>query len=106
MTDNPEPLAVGDIIETNYQTGPYRVVDIQRGWTCPSYLEELNSGGRELPPAPAHLQVTCVKPDAEDRAGNHYWLNRYLEEKGRIRSVDTPDEIFVVGKAKGQLSLF
>jgi hypothetical protein len=36
----------------------------------------------------------------EDRPKNHYWVNRYREEKGRIRSVDTDDEVFVVGKGK------
>jgi hypothetical protein len=106
MTDETEPLAVGDVIKTNYETGPYRVVDIQRGCTCPSYVEHLNSGFKELPPAPEHMHLTLVKSEEEDRTKNHYWLNRYLEEKGRIRSVDTPDEIFVVGKAKGQMSLF
>ena len=106
MIDEPEPLAVGDIIKTNYNTGPYRVIDIQRGCMCQSYLDDLNSGGRELPPAPEHLHLTLVKPDEGERKNNHYWLNRYLEEKGRIRSVDTDDEIFVVGKAKGQMSLF
>jgi hypothetical protein len=35
-----------------------------------------------------------------------HWLNRYLEEKGRIVSLDGPDEIFVVGKTKGQTPLF
>ncbi len=106
MTYDPEPLAPGDIIKTNYETGPYRVVDVMRGCTCPNYVEELNAGRNKLPPAPEHIHVTCVKPDEEDRAKNHYWINRYLEEKGRIHSVDTPDEIFVIGKAKGQISLF
>jgi hypothetical protein len=106
MNDDPEPLAVGDIIKTNYETGPYRVVGIMRGCTCPNYVAELNAGRNKLPPAPEHLHLTLVKPDEEGRGKNHYWLNRYLEEKGRIRSVDTDDEIFVVGKAKGQISLF
>jgi hypothetical protein len=106
MTDEPEPLAVGAIIKTNYETGLHRVVDVMRGCTCPNYVAQLNAGGRNLPPAPEHIHVTCVKPDEEDRPKNHYWLNRYLEEKGRIHSVDTDDEIFVVGKAKGQMSLF
>jgi hypothetical protein len=105
MTDESEPLAVGDLIKTNYNTGPYRVVEIKRGCTCPAYLDELNSGGRTLPPAPDHLHITCVKP-ADARQKGYYWLNRYLEEKGRIRSVDSDDEVIVVGKAAGQLSLF
>ena len=76
-----------------------------RGCTCPSYVAQLNSQ-RKLPPAPEHLHRTLVKPDEPERRGNHYFLNRYLEEKGHTRSVDSADEIFVVGKAKGQLSLF
>lgn len=98
-----EPLEVGDIVKTNYDTGPYRIEDIHRGCTCPNYVGQLNSR-RKLPPAPEHIHLTLTKPD--ERRGGHYFLNRYLEEKGRIRSVDTADEIIVVGKSKGQMSLF
>jgi hypothetical protein len=49
MTDAPEPLAIGDIVKTNYETGPYRVVDIHRDCTSPNYVDHLNAGGRTLP---------------------------------------------------------
>lgn len=88
--DDPQPLAVGDIIQTKYESGPYRVVDIRRGCTCPNYVAQLNSRTK-LPPAPAHLHVTCVPPDAPEERKDYYWLNCYLEEKSRIRNVDSPD---------------
>jgi hypothetical protein len=47
MTDDLEPLAVGDIVKTSYETDPYRVVDIRRGCTCPSYVERLNWSEKE-----------------------------------------------------------
>ena len=106
MSDTFQKLAVGDIIETNYNTGPYRIVEITRGCTCASYLDTLNNMGEELPPDPEHIHLTLTNPNEPDNKNNRYWINRYLEENGRFVSADNDDEVFVVGKAKGQLSLF
>jgi hypothetical protein len=64
------------------------------------------STGARKNPALEHLHLTLVKPDEPDRPKNYYWLKRYHEEKGHIRSVDSDDEVFVIGRAKGQMTLF
>lgn len=97
-------MIIGDIIKTSYGTWPYRIVEIQRGCRCMAYLGIVN-GAPELP-APEHLHITCVKPEEPTERKNHYWLNRYVEEKGRIRRLDSDDEIIVLANGVGQLSLF
>lgn len=51
MTEEPELLAVGDIVKTNYATGPYRVA---------YHLREARRGGS---------------------SENHYWLNRSAQRE-------------------------
>lgn len=63
-------LEPGMLIKTNY-SGPYRIVDIERGCTCPFYLDELNM---EDPPAqPPHLHLTLSRPDG---AGRYYCFGK------------------------------
>lgn len=61
------------LIKTNY-SGPYRVLAITRGCTCPSYLDKIN---KDNPPdQPPHLHLTVTRPDGSGR----FWLNDFVEE--------------------------
>jgi hypothetical protein len=106
----PYPMTIepGDIVKTNYNGGPYRFVYIHRGCTCPNNVESLNAGGQKLPPAPEHIHITGVAAAARIRwaqGEQDVFLNRYLEKKGRIKSVDTEDEIFGSARPRGQMRL-
>lgn len=61
-------LEVGMIIKTNYGTGPYRILDIERGCTCPLYLDDK--------PTPEHIHLTLTDPDGKGRS----WIGYIIEE--------------------------
>jgi len=67
-------LEPGMLIKTNY-SGPYRIVSITRGCTCPLYLDEINM--KDPPDQPPHIHLTCCDPDTPRKL---YWLNWYDEE--------------------------
>lgn len=62
------------LIKTNY-SGPYSIVDIIRGCTCPLYLDEINMDNP--PEQPPHIHLTCCDPDNPRR---FFWLNHWDEE--------------------------
>lgn len=66
-------LEKGMLIKTNY-SGPYRIIDIERGCTCPDYLDEIEMD--DPPPQPPHIHLTLSKPDGSGR----FWLNGWDEE--------------------------
>jgi len=66
----PEP---GMLIKTNYG-GPYRIISVKRGCTCPSYFDELEMD--EPPERRPHLHLICSKPDGKGR----YYLDDWDEE--------------------------
>ncbi len=67
-------LEPGMLIKTNY-SGPYRIVSIIRGCTCPLYMDDINREG--APEQPPHIHLTCCAPD---NPRDRYWLNWYDEE--------------------------
>jgi hypothetical protein len=71
-------LEKGILIRTNY-SGPYRIMDIRRGCTCPSYLDSIDM---ENPPAQRpHVDLVCSRPDGTGR----FYLNGWIE--GTLRSI-------------------
>lgn len=94
-------LQIGDTIRTSYGTGPYRVIAIRRGCTCPRYDDWLLACGDGATPSAPHLHLTCVGSATPVRKrygeGELRWLNGFSEgDDGRFVSVWTDDEIFVV----------
>ena len=66
-------LEVGMLIKTNY-SGPYRIKEIERGCTCPLYLDQINMAN---PPAqPKHIHLVVTSPDGSERS----YLGYYDEE--------------------------
>lgn len=94
-------LSIGDVVQTNYGTGPYRVIDIKRGCTCQNYLDALEFGGDEAPRSASHMHLTCVTsstPTQKRYRGRELrWLNGFVETSdGRIVSVWSDDELCIV----------
>jgi len=99
-------LRRGDVIETNYGTGPYVVEEVVRGCTCPSYLEEINCDGGPAP-SPEHVhQVLRLESPPDGRMNGPFYLNGYDEET--LESVWSDDRIVRLDRhAVGvQLGLF
>lgn len=66
-------LKKGMLIKTDY-SGPYRIVEIERGCTCPLYLNEIDMDNP--PDQPPHIHLTLSRPDGSGR----FWLGHYVEE--------------------------
>lgn len=67
-------IKVGDIIRTNYNTGPYRVVSVRGPFTEPSYIDSLNMG-EDAPLSPPYFCYTCRLVGSKKR--DDYYLNGY-----------------------------
>lgn len=67
-------IKVGDIIRTNYNTGPYRVVSVCGPFTEPSFVDSLNMG-KDAPKSPPHFSYVCEQLDSKRR--NPFYLNGY-----------------------------
>ena len=63
----------GMLIETNY-SGPYRITEVKRGCTCPTYPDSMDMA--DPPPQPPHLHLATTRPDGTGRFG----LNHFSEE--------------------------
>ena len=68
-------LRMGDMVKTNYGTGPYRIRYIKRNCTCPDYLDDINAGCGKAPPRKPHIHLTCTNPDGN----GSFWLGGYDE---------------------------
>jgi hypothetical protein len=94
-------IGAGDVVRTNYGTGPYRVVEVITGCTCPSFDEEINRPMGKARPSREHFHLVLVDADApigaERNEYNLRWLNGYEETPDRrFVSVWSLDELFVV----------
>lgn len=69
-------LEKGMLIKTNYGTGPYRVISVKRGCTCPSCRYSNNF--RDAPKRPEHIHIFCEDPGNKRR--NKSYLGGYIEE--------------------------
>lgn len=79
---------VGDVVKTNYGTGPYRVEEVSGLCTCPSYQSELEDDGTLSRPH-VHLVLTKVGDTKKRKA--RYWLNGY--DPATLQSVWSDDRI-------------
>jgi len=94
-------LQVGDVIRTSYGTGPYRVVEILRGCTCPSYLNQIERDD-EAPASRPHVHMECRLVGREKEGP--FTVSGYDDET--LKSVWNGDRIEIVGQATTQLNLF
>ena len=67
-------LEKGMLIKTNY-SGPYRIVSIIRGCTCPTYLDQINM--KNPPNQLPHIHLTLSDPNNPRRL---FWLNCWNED--------------------------
>ena len=84
-------IEIGSIVKTNYSTGPYRVVRIIRGCTCPSFLDKLNSKGPPQKSKP-HIHLIVRGMVGHDKRSTFY-LNGY--DENTLKSVWDDDEIIL-----------
>jgi len=86
-------LDVGDIIKTNYRTGPYKVEAIHICDTIydPRIAEEVN-----LPEEAYGFSMELLDPEHPRKARSY--LNNYIIQDGRFLSQATDDEIFKVSE--------
>lgn len=81
-------IKVGDIICTNYGTGPYEVIDVKGPFTTPSFLDQLNLR-EKAPMSPPHFSYTCKRVGSKKR--EKYYLNGY--DGGTHKNVWCDDRI-------------
>ena len=94
------PLRIGEVVITNYGTGPYRIVEISEPCNCPRYEDEIS-----MPNAPAsesHYHLTCrpIKEGSNNRGpcylngfrqdGTNVWSDDILVFEGAEKNM-TPD---------------
>lgn len=75
----------GMILRTSYGTGPYRVIEVTKGCTCPSFTDAVTLLG-DAPPSKPHVHCMCRK--VGERTG-FYWLNGY--DENTLQSVWSKD---------------
>ena len=66
-------LESGMLIKTNY-LGPYRIVEVMRNCTCPSYVDEINMVNP--PEREAHMHLVLSGPDGK----GIFYLNGFNEQ--------------------------
>ena len=52
-------LCIGEIVRTSYHTGPMRIIRACGPYTDPSFIDQINSMGRPLPPSEPHFCLVC-----------------------------------------------
>jgi hypothetical protein len=86
-------IHVGDLIRTNYGTGPFIVCSIVHfACTCPEYSDECEYGD-EAPRSRPHLHLKVRRPDDVKCS----WLNGY--DPKTLKSVWNEDELIVISRA-------
>lgn len=91
------PLQIGDIVRTNYGTGPHIIVEIQGPCTCGNYVQIINRlPGERIIPRPPHWHFTVVDETAQPTKDGYYrerdfgWLGGYVYQNGECVDVDGP----------------
>lgn len=69
------PIRRGEVVCTNYDTGPYQIVDIQGPCCCPAYLDQIDMANP--PPSEAHYHLTCIDASPEGKKRGFSYLNGY-----------------------------
>lgn len=99
MTNPTNPvIVIGNIVSTNYDTGPYVITRITGPHTHPSFLDKIS--GNDAPSEP-HYHMTCEMVDQPNRG--EYYLNGYRLDG---TSVWGSDRLILQGHTKGQMELF
>lgn len=92
-------LEVGQIIKTNYNTGPYRIKSIHRECTCPECIRSINGDD-----SPSLKHIHLIVKDLNGGRGDYY-LNGYNEET--LKSVWSDDYLILCEDDQPiQISLF
>lgn len=87
-------LRRGNIIRTNYNTGPYVITRVTGPCRCPEHVRSLEG---DRTPSEPHFHITCKVPDAPDRGD--YWLSGYRTDG---TSVWSDDRLHLVDSAAQQ----
>lgn len=90
-------LEIGDIVKTNYNTGPYAIAEIIRGCTCPKYLDEINFD--DPPPSAPHIHLVVfpvVRGIVDRHKSRHCYLSGYNEKT--LKSVWDNDDKLILCK--------
>lgn len=102
-----EPLGidVGDVVRTNYNTGPYRIVSIKE---CRSLYCPVCATNHRLPQdePPVWNMVVRATAGRKDQRESDSYLNQYRRENGRIISVASPCIAKQPGWKKAEDELF
>jgi len=103
-------LFPGMLIKTNH-SGPYRIVSIKRGCTCPMYLDEINSRGKPPPRQPPHIHLTLTRPDGTGEFFLGHWDEESLLSLDKtycgLKKEPDHDEIIILGQDQPvQIPLF
>ena len=120
-TNNTPPAAVevGDVVKPNYNSGPYLVLQVFRGCTCPSFDETIDKPTGKQRKRQPHMHLVCgVAPESPDHYSGRYYLSGYDEETlcrvadsdGIVRGPHgeiggEPDQLIIVRKGCVQLGL-
>jgi len=88
----------GNIVRTNYGTGPYLITHVSNPCTCPACMKHLDGDDS---PSERHYHMTCCDPR---NTADKYWLNGYRLDGTSVWSSDRVD---VVGVGRNiQMELF
>lgn len=68
---------VGMRVRTSYNSGPYVIIQVFEGCTCPSFVDSLNLGDK-APKSRPHVHLICKRLDPRYGKGD-YFLNGYDE---------------------------
>jgi hypothetical protein len=83
-------LEIGQIIKTNYGTGPYRITEITRGCTCTHVLDAIE--GKEAP-LPPHLHLTLRGCGGDHNEGSEFYLGYY--DEATLQSLQCDDKLIL-----------
>lgn len=97
-------LYPGHIIKTSYGTGPYLIVKVLRGCTCPEYVASLSYPYGGAPPSPPHIHLTCTYLEGHNK-GHEAYLSGYDDHS--LKSVwNRNDHLILVGSNQIQMTMF
>lgn len=80
----------GQIIKTNYDTGPYEVINVTRGCVCPNYHDVIEM--LDPPASLPHIHLVVRGLEGHNR-GHIGWLSGFDEET--LKSVWSSDELII-----------
>lgn len=76
----------GIIVRTSYGTGPYKILEVKHGCTCPSFIDAINLGSAATASKP-HCHCICRSLNEPDKR-KHFYLNGYDENLNSVWDSD------------------